>query len=146
MAEGDALPPRDTAARYCKPSQVDDGEVVGPAFELEGNHAELSMTWLEYLRGPPQLEQLREAKRVMSASLKLKPTGWLAAIRVEAITSLTHAADTELNLQVLHSPDANPAHCAVYGMPPKGSDAARAVWLALAGRIEAPAARIDSLD
>lgn len=145
MAEGDPLPPRDTAARYCKPSQVDDGEIIGPAFQLEGTHQELSMTWLEHLRGPPQLEQLREAKRAMSAGFTLKPKGWLAVIRVESITSLTRVNDAELNLRVLHTPDDNPAHCAVYGMPPGGSDLANAVSLDLAGRVEGPAVRVDHL-
>ena len=138
MADGDPLPPNDHGVHYCKPSQVDKGQVLAPAFMLEGTHEELSLTWLECLGNAPRLDQLRAAREAMLSSLfRPKPNGWFATIQVQAITSLTSVAGQALDLRVTHCPVVgNDCHGGVYGLPSRDSELARAVGIELARRID----------
>ena len=147
MAEGDPLPPDNWAARYCKPSQVVDGEVLGPAFQLEGTHEEVSMIWLERTGHANLIEQLATGRDALKASgFMPKSAGWFARIRVGAITGVTSVGNDDLALQVLHAPEpGNDCHCAIYGLPAKETDLSKAAGLALAGLVNLPPVQVSAL-
>jgi hypothetical protein len=135
MAEGDEVADDQHVVRYCKPSQVADGEVMGAAFQLDAGHDYHSVTWLERVSDAAErLGQLRAAVGAMRGSnLSVKPNGWLAVHRVSQITRVTEVAGTLLELVVRHHPDdANEGHSGIHGLPAGQSAAGTAVGLELA--------------
>ena len=47
--KGDKIPDSDHISRFCRPMQVEDGQIQSPAFMLRPKDENLSVNWLEFL-------------------------------------------------------------------------------------------------
>ena len=77
------LPDADHFSRYCKPSDVQDGEPLSTAFQLRENEDCLSVNWLEYfgeVGQPAAVELVRES--FLRKSYQLKVNGRFAVLNV----------------------------------------------------------------
>jgi hypothetical protein len=147
MADGDPVPDDHHVVRYCKNTQVDGNRALGPAFQLEATHTELSVNWLERLSvAATRNEQLRIARDAMATTMTLKRNGWLAVLQTRQFTSLTECSGTALTLVILHHPvEGNDGHSGVHGLPEIASALATEVGLALAQRVTEPVVQIKQL-
>ena len=116
--KGDPIPGEDHISRYCSRMHLtEDGEVTGTAFMLRPNDEYLSVNWREFLNLPEREDQIRQVRRLLSLTLKLRKTARIAVLNVGEIIDYVRAQTPDSRiLSVLHDPEeADPSHSGVYG-------------------------------
>ena len=114
---GDPLPDDDHAARYCKPSTVDEeGLPMASAFKPRIDEEYLSVNWLEYFktREPAVgVQHVRDAFR--QKNYRLRPTGRFAVIDVGgAKQAVREGVGKELRIDQRPLDD-DPSHAGIHG-------------------------------
>lgn len=75
------IPDSDHVLRYCKPSNVVDGEPTPGAFATRAGEQYLSVGWMEFFgKETPTVRQIEKVQKAMSANLALKRNGRFAKI------------------------------------------------------------------
>ena len=110
-----SLPDGHHVARYCKPSQVDDGTPSPDAFLPRRNEDSLSVNWLEFfgvLSRADAVERVREALR--RKAFTIKRNGRLAVLNVG--DAKTAALSAGRPVRVEHQPTSDdPSHAGIMG-------------------------------
>ena len=103
--KGQAIPDAEHVARYCKPTTIDEGEIQATAFMLREGEAYLSVNWLEKLKSPGRISQIRDLQELYTKKLKVAATAQIAVLNVGTLRAKVkrESPDGRL-LRVLHEP------------------------------------------
>lgn len=118
--QGDALPAGDHVARHCRKNDLHwTGQVADGILEcaLVPDDDGLSVTWLEFFKGPNRQANMVGVRSAITAVLKPKPSNRLAVLNVGNIERAGNA-HSAAGLQVIEDPytdppPGNPAHALV---------------------------------
>jgi hypothetical protein len=118
--KGQAIPDSDHVGRYCKASTVENGEISAAAFMMRETEEYLSVNWLEVLKSPSRVSQIRDLQELYTKKLKVGATARIAILNVGALRSKVEreSPDSRL-LRVLHEPEEpdDPSHAGIYEIP-----------------------------
>ncbi len=112
--KGDKIPDQNHIARYCKPTQVSDGQIQATAFMLRKDEKSLSVNWLEFLNCSSRECEITEIRNIYSSKLSVGASAKIAVLNVGEVRKkvLTESPDRR-NIEVLHDPitdEHNPLH------------------------------------
>lgn len=120
--KGDEIPAQHHIARYCKPTDIEDEQILATAFKLRVNDNSLSVNWLELLGHSSREKEIAELRRIYSAKLSLGARAQIAILNVGEVCNkvLTESPDGR-NLEVLHDPEftekySDPSHSGIYNL------------------------------
>lgn len=101
----DKVPDKDHIARLCKPSQIQDGVIMAPAFMLRIDEGELSVNWLEILRYTDRENELVEIRNIYSKKFRVSKNARFAILNVgELCKNVFEESPDNRTLEVLHTP------------------------------------------
>lgn len=116
---GDKIPNENHIARYCKSSQISDGQIQATAFMLRTVDNSLSVNWLECLNCSSRDSEIFEIRRIFSEKFsKVGASAQIAILNVGELREkvLTESPDRR-NLEVLHDPNIyDPSHSGIYNL------------------------------
>ena len=116
--KGDKISSQHHIARYCKPTQAQDGQIQATAFMLRAGEESLSVNWLELLRHSVREGEIAELRRIYSAKLSVGARAQIAVLNVGEVYNkvLTESPDSR-SLEILHDPLENdPSHSGIYNL------------------------------
>lgn len=122
--KGDKIPDHNHIARFCKPTQVADGQIQPTAFMLRENEQSLSVNWLECLNCSSRERKIAELRNIYSAKLNVGLRAKIAILNVGEVREkvLTESPDRR-NIDILHDPIIDdpsqindPSHSGVYNL------------------------------
>ncbi len=117
--KGDKIPDQNHIARYCKPTQVEDGQIKASAFMLRTGEESLSVNWLEFLKCSSRESEIAEIQNIYSTKLNIGARAKIAVLNVGEVRQkvLTESPDRR-NLEVLHNPENpdDPSHSGIYNL------------------------------
>jgi len=116
--KGDKIPDQNHIARYCKPTQVSDGQIQATAFMLRIGEESLSVNWLEFLNCLSRESEITEIRNIYSAKLSVGVHAKIAVLNVGEVCKkvLTESQDKR-NLEVIHNPEKDdPSHSGIYNL------------------------------
>lgn len=104
------IPDSDHVLRYCRPSNIVDGEPSPGAFATRAGEQYLSVGWMEFFgRETPTVRQIEKVQKAMSANLALKRGGRLAKINAGS------ARENIADLAIKHLPTPkNRSHAGIF--------------------------------
>jgi len=122
--KGDIIPDENHVSRYCKPMQIDDGEIQASAFLLRNIDEGLSVNWLEILQcssRDEEIAKIRESYYSTFNSIGLRAK--IAVLNVGNIrTKVQQETTNNRNLDVIHFPliddDEEDSHSEIRNMRP----------------------------
>ena len=116
--KGDKIPDRDHISRFCKPMQVEDGQIQPAAFMLRSDEENLSVNWLEFLNSPNRESVLAEIRNIYSAKLSIGASAKIAILNVGEVRDIVIKESLDgRNLEVLHEPEPDhPSHSEIYNL------------------------------
>jgi hypothetical protein len=111
--KGDVIPDKDHIARYCRPTDIAEGQLQAPAFMLRDNERGLSVNWLEFLSCDSRENEIAEVRNIYSAKLNRVSAG--AKIAVLNAGEVREKVCTEhpdnLIVDIIHEPSKiDPSH------------------------------------
>ncbi|GAN32697.1 MAG: hypothetical protein DYG83_01670 [Candidatus Brocadia sp. AMX2] len=119
--KGDKIPDKNHIARYCKPTQVSDGQIQATAFMLRTDEESLSVNWLEFLNCSSRGSEIIEIRKIYSK--KVRVGGLHAKIAVlnvgEVRKKVLEESPDRRKLEVLHDPAPemnDPSHSGIYNL------------------------------
>ena len=117
--KGDAIPDQNHIARFCRPMQVDEGQIQAVAFMLrkvDKNH--LSVNWLEFLNCLSRESEITKMRTIYSETFTVGARARIAILNVgEARKKVLTESPDGRNLEVLHAPLMNdPSHSGIYNL------------------------------
>ena len=117
--KGQAIPDSDHAARYCKASTVEHGEISATAFMLRETDEYLSVNWLEELTRSDRASQIRDLQDLYGRKLQVGAAARIAILNVGiARTIVERDSPNGRVLRVLHDPESDdPSHSGIYDIP-----------------------------
>lgn len=115
---GDAIPDKNHMSRYCKATQVADGEILSTAFMLRAGEESLSVNWLELLKCSTRDTEVGELRRIYATKLRVGARAKIAVLNVgEVREKVRRESPDGRNLSVLHDPLAgDPSHSGIYNL------------------------------
>ncbi|MDD9810606.1 MAG: hypothetical protein OXU71_02660 [Gammaproteobacteria bacterium] len=104
------IPDSDHVLRYCKPSNIVDGEPSPGAFAIRPGEQSLSVNWLEFFgKETPTVRQIEKVQKAMGAKLALKRSGRFARINAGS------ARKKVAGLEIKHLPTPkNRSHAGIF--------------------------------
>ena len=120
--KGDKIPDQHHIARYCKPTQVEDGQIQATAFMLRTGEESLSVNWLEFLNCSSRESEITEIRNLYSSKLSVGVRAKIAVLNVGEVRQkvLTESPDGR-NLEVIHDPLIDdPSHSGIYNLKQDG--------------------------
>ena len=120
--KGDKIPDQNHIARYCKPTQVSDGQIQATAFMLRTGEESLSVNWLEFLNCSSRESEITEIRNLYSSKLSVGVRAKIAVLNVGEVRQkvLTESPDGR-NLVVIHDPFIDdPSHSGIYNLKQDG--------------------------
>jgi len=120
--KGDKIPDQNHIARYCKPTQVSDGQIQATAFMLRTGEESLSVNWLEFLNCSSRESEITEIRNLYSSKLSVGVRAKIAVLNVGEVRQkvLTESPDGR-NLEVIHDPLIDdPSHSGIYNLKQDG--------------------------
>ena len=116
--KGDKIPDKNHIARYCKPTQVADGQIQATAFMLRTDEESLSVNWLEFLNCSSRESEITEIRNIYSAKLNVGMRARIAILNIGEVRKKVLAESTDRrNLEVLHDPISDdPSHSGIYNL------------------------------
>lgn len=117
--KGQIIPDSNHIGRYCSARTVDNGEITAAAFMLRKTELYLSVNWVEELKQPDRITEIRELQDLYSRKLKVGSTARIAILNVGAFRNKVarESSDGRL-LQVTHEPEFDdPTHAGIHGIP-----------------------------
>jgi len=105
IMKGDKIPDQNHIARYCKSTQVSDGQILATAFMLRTGEERLSVNWLEFLNCSSRESEITEIRNIYSSKLNVGARAKIAVLNVGEVRQkvLTESPDGR-NLEVIHDP------------------------------------------
>lgn len=119
--KGDKIPDQHHIARFCRPTQVPDGQIQATAFMLRKDEESLSVNWLEFLNCSSRESEIAELRKIYSAKFNIGARAKIAVLNVGEVREkvLTESPDRR-NLKVLHDPQCkevyDPSHSGIYNL------------------------------
>lgn len=117
--KGDIVPDIDHVARYCKPSTLEDGQLLATAFLPRPQEESLSVNWLEYLRCPDRRREVAEIQKIYNKKfLKVRPNARIVVLNVgETRLKVLIESEDKRNLEFQHDPEEmDPSHSGIYNI------------------------------
>ena len=116
--KGDKIPDQNHIARYCKPTQVSDGQIQATAFMLRAGEESLSVNWLEFLNCSSRESEITEIRNIYSAKLNVGARAKIAVLNVGEVRQKVHTESPDgRNLEVIHVPLIDdPSHSGIYNL------------------------------
>lgn len=117
--KGDQILDPDHIARFCRPLQVEDGQIQATAFMLKSNEPSLSVNWLEFLNCSNRNSEINGIRNVYAAKLSVGARAKIAVLNVgEVIEKVLTESPDKRNIEVLHDPieDDDPSHSGIYNL------------------------------
>ena len=122
IMKGDKIPDQNHIARYCKSTQVSDGQILATAFMLRTGEERLSVNWLEFLNCSSRESEITEIRNIYSSKLNVGARAKIAVLNVGEVRQkvLTESPDGR-NLEVIHDPLIDdPSHSGIYNLKQDG--------------------------
>ncbi len=119
--KGQKIPDEHHVARYCKPSQCQDGEIQATAFLLRMNEESLSVNWMEFLNCPNRESEIAQLRSIYSAKFThVSARAKIAVLNVGDVRKKVFAESQDRrDLKFLHDPEVDdPSHSMVYNLKP----------------------------
>jgi hypothetical protein len=116
--KGDRIPNQNHISRYCKPTQVLDGQIQATAFMLRAGEESLSVNWLEFLGHSSREEEIADIRKIYSAKLSIGVRAKIAILNAGEVCNkvLAESPDSR-KLEILHDPLENdPSHSGIYNL------------------------------
>ena len=120
--KGDTIPDQHHIARYCRPTQVPDGQIQATAFMLRKGEESLSVNWCEFLNCSCRESEIDELRNIYSRKLRRVGAGAkIAVVNVGEVREkvLTESPDRR-NLEILHDPQCGTvndlSHSGIYNL------------------------------
>jgi hypothetical protein len=115
---GDVIPDKNHISRYCKATQVADGQVQSTAFMLRAGKESLSVNWLEFLKCSSRDGEIGELQRISASKLSVGARAKIAVLNVgEVRKKVRRESPDGRNINVLHDPEAqDPSHSGIYDL------------------------------
>jgi hypothetical protein len=106
--KGDIIPNEDHIARYCRPMQIDDGQIKPSAFLVRKNEPFLSANWLEILNCPSRKKEIAELRNIYAGKLHVGANAKIAVLQVgEVKKKVFEESDDKRALEIKHNPEDN---------------------------------------
>lgn len=103
--KGDKIPDQNHIARYCKSTQVSDGQIQATAFMLRTGEESLSVNWLEFLNCSNRGSEIIEIRKIYSKKLSVGLHAKIAVLNVgEVRKKVLEESPDRRKLEVLHDP------------------------------------------
>lgn len=123
IVKGDKIPDQNHIARYCKSTQVSDGQILATAFMLRAGEESLSVDWLEFLNCSSRESEITKIRNIYST--RFRSVGASAKIAVLNVGEVRQKVLTESpdgrNLEVIHDPLIDdPSHSGIYNLKQDG--------------------------
>lgn len=115
------IPDSDHVARLCKPTTVEDGEILTSAFLLRPDEESLSVNWLEYFKLASIEREVAEIQIAYNKKFKrVSPNAKIAVMNVgQARNKVLLESEDRRNLTFKHDPlTEDPSHSEIYDMKP----------------------------
>lgn len=118
--KGDRITDNNHIGRYCKPSQIVEGEIQATAFLLRQNEHGLSVNWLEFLNCTNRESEIRVLRTIYSKKISVKETAKIAIIQVgQMCNKVRMESHDRRNLSVVHAPSFDDeSHSEIYNLRP----------------------------
>lgn len=122
---GEEIPNEDHIARYCRPMQVEDGNIQATAFMLRPGEPYLSVNWLEFLNCSDRHNEIAELRNIYSKKLNnVGQRAKLAVLNVGDMCNNVLSESTDMrHLKVFHDPvvhddpkKSDPSHSGIYNL------------------------------
>ncbi len=116
--KGDKIPDQNHIARYCKPTQVSDGQIQATAFMLRTGEESLSVNWLEFLNCSCRESEIVEIQNIYSTKLSVGARAKIAVLNIgEVRKKVLKESPDRRNLEVLHNPENDDSsHSGIYNL------------------------------
>lgn len=123
--KGDKIPDQDHVARYCKPTQVSDGEIQATAFMVRSVDKHLSVNWLECFKCDSRENEIAELRKIYSEKFKnIRPSAKIAILNVgEVCEKVLKESSDRRRIEILHDPTpptpfhtGDPSHSGIYNL------------------------------
>jgi hypothetical protein len=115
---GDVIPDKNHISRYCKATQVADGQIQSTAFMLRAGEESLSVNWLEFLKCSSRDSEIGELRRIYATKLRVGARAKIAVLNVGGVREKVRSESPDgRNLDVLHNPETeDPSHSGIYNL------------------------------
>ena len=116
--KGDTIPDQNHIARFCRPMQVNEGQIQAAAFMLRADEKSLSVNWLEFLNCSSRENEITKIRTIYSETFTVGARARIAILNVGEVRKkvLTESPDGR-NLEVLHDPLINDlSHSGIYNL------------------------------
>jgi hypothetical protein len=110
------IPDSNHVARYCKPTTVENNEILATAFLMRPIDGSLSVNWLEYLKLSTREKEISKIQDVYNKKLKVSPMSRIAVVNVGlAREKVFSESDDRRNIQFKHDPSKeDPSHSGIF--------------------------------
>jgi len=130
--KGTKIPDPDNIARFCKRTQVSDGQIQATAFMLRNNETGLSVNWLECLNCSNREREIDELRNIyLRKNLNVKIGSKIAILNVGEVREKVRSESTDpKNLEVFHDPSpVDPCHSEIVNLKPDDEEIAELILL-----------------
>ena len=116
--KGYKIPDQNHITRYCKSSQVSNGQIQPPAFMLRADEESLSVNCLEYLNCMSRQSEIAELREIYETKLRVGAHAKIAVLNVgEVRQKVLNESPDRRNLNVLHNPSTiDLSHSGIYNL------------------------------
>jgi len=117
--KGDILPNEDHIARFCRPMQIEDGQIKPSAFIVRKDYDDsLSVNWLEILNCLSREKEIAALRNIYAKKLYVGATAKIAVLHVgEVIKKVFEASVDSRVLEIKHNPENNDlSHSGIYNL------------------------------
>ena len=116
--KGYKIPDQNHITRYCKSSQVSNGQIQPPAFMLRADEESLSVNWLEYLNCISRQSEIAKLREIYKTKLTVGRHAKIAVLNVgEVRQKVLNESPDRRNLNVLHNPSTiDLSHSGIYNL------------------------------
>ena len=116
--KAETIPDQNHIARFCRPMQIDEGQIQAAAFMLRANEKSLSVNWLEFLNCSSRESEITKIQTIYSETFTVGARAKIAILNVGEVRKKVLAESPDgRNLEALHDPLMNdPSHSVIYNL------------------------------
>ncbi|GAB6268170.1 MAG: hypothetical protein STSR0002_09110 [Smithella sp.] len=115
------IPDSNHIARYCKPTTVENDEILATAFLMRPIDESLSVNWLEYFKLNNREEEISKIQKLYGGKFRnISPNARIVVINVgEARNKVLLESEDGRNLKFKHDRSiGDPSHSGIYNLNP----------------------------
>lgn len=114
------IPDSNHVARYCKPTTVENDEILATAFLMRPIDESLSVNWLEYFKLSTREKEISKIQDVYNIKLNVSPKSRIAVVNIgQARKKVFFESDDRRNLLFKHDPSkGDPSHSGIFNLKP----------------------------